>query len=137
MLKSGDLSLFNHPTRGTGLREALCCEDGDFRASSKHFCSAPQINLVSKGVRFHGLPSPLLPLQKTLFLMAYQDGALHFVIACLVAMPHSFCFQLLGCTLKGLISWRHSLHLPCAAFLCGPARVFLDAGLAHIYFLSP
>lgn len=69
----------------------------------RHLCSAVQINLVSEGIGFHMLPSPLQPLKKTSFLVTYQDGTLYFVTACLVAIPHSFCFQLPGCTLKGLI----------------------------------
>lgn len=109
---------------------------GTSRIPNNHFCSAVQISLVSMGI-FPTLPPPRLPLWKTLFLMAYQDGALRFVGACLVAIPHSFCFQLLGCSLKGLISWRHSLHLPSAVFFCGPAGASLAPGLAHIYFLSP
>lgn len=70
---------------------------------NNHLCSAVQINLVLEGICFPMLPYPLLCLRKTSFLMTYQEGALHFVTACLVAIPHSFYFQLLGCTLKGLI----------------------------------
>ena len=79
------------------------CEDGHLMETSNHLCSLVQINLVSREIGFRMLPSPLQALKTTSFLMTYRDGALYFVTACLVAIPHSFCFQLPGCTLKGLI----------------------------------
>ena len=47
-------------------------------------CPAVQINLVSEGIGFHTLPSPLQPLKKTSFLMTYRDGAVYFVTACIL-----------------------------------------------------
>lgn len=64
VVKDGATQVYSAvPPPDLDFQEALCLQGQElFWISNNHLCSVAQINLVSKGICFHALPFPLLPL---------------------------------------------------------------------------